>query len=449
MQFTPKKSFDILPNRPSTGSSYKKSSKASENSGGRFIPNRVSSNLLNAFEKAGQENSGNVAYIQEKAGAFSTLLDNQFFGADRTNFDTSISSNIFRYKSQSSNLFENKENQGFIPDIAMHEDAAPTQRVMPKVPYKVLDAPQLLDDFYLNVVDWSSTDTLTVGLNNSIYLWSPITGAVSKLSTYQNDVVASLSWAPSGTHLAVGTTAGKVYLYDVERSNAVRTLPGHAGRVGALAWNGSLLSSGSRDKNILHRDLRSSSKFTAKLTGHKQEVCGLKWSFEGDQLASGGNDNKLVVWSAQSITPVAKFKEHTAAVKAIAWSPHQHGLLVSGGGTTDRTIRSWNTLTNQNVSCIDTQSQVCNLIFSKNSNELVSTHGYSQNQVVIWSYPNMQKVGVLSGHTSRVLYLTMSADSQTIVTGAGDETLRFWKVFPRPDSGKCNSSLLPAMSELR
>ncbi|CAG9317882.1 unnamed protein product [Blepharisma stoltei] len=449
MQFTPKKSFDISSLRQNSSSSYKKNTKLTENSGGRFIPNRISSNLLNAFEKAGQENSGNVVTITEKAGAFSTLLDNQFFGSDKTNFDNSVSTNLFRYNSQSAQLRENKENQGFVPDIVNNEETSPTQRIVPKVPYKVLDAPQLLDDFYLNVVDWSSADTLTVGLNNSIYLWSPVTGAVSKLSTYQNDVVASLSWSPTGSHLAVGTTSGKVMLYDVERSNAVRTLPGHAGRVGALAWNGSLLSSGSRDKNILHRDLRSSSKFTAKLQGHKQEVCGLKWSFEGDQLASGGNDNKLVVWSAQSITPVAKFKEHTAAVKAIAWSPHQHGLLVSGGGTTDRTIRSWNTLLSQNVSCIDTQSQVCNLIFSKNSNELVSTHGYSQNQVVVWNYPTMQKIGVLTGHTSRVLYLTMSADSQTIVTGAGDETLRFWKVFPRPDFGQRSSSLLPAMSELR
>jgi len=30
----------------------------------------------------------------------------------------------------------------------------------------------------------------------------------------------------------------------------------------------------------------------------------------------------------------------------------------------------------------------------------------------------------------RVLYLATSPDGQTIVTGAGDETLRFWNVFP-------------------
>ena len=37
----------------------------------------------------------------------------------------------------------------------------------------------------------------------------------------------------------------------------------------------------------------------------------------------------------------------------------------------------------------------------------------------------------------RVLYLATSPDGQTIVTGAGDETLRFWSVFPGPRAQVC------------
>lgn len=43
----------------------------------------------------------------------------------------------------------------------------------------------------------------------------------------------------------------------------------------------------------------------------------------------------------------------------------------------------------------------------------------------------MEKIEDLTGHTSRVLYLSMSPDGDTIVTGAGDETLRFWNIFPK------------------
>lgn len=150
------------------------------------------------------------------------------------------------------------------------------------------------------------------------------------------------------------------------------------------------------------------------------------------QLASGGNDNKMLVWSTKNTAcPEATFHEHTAAVKAIAWSPHKRGLLASGGGTQDRSIKFWNTSQLVSVSSYDTGSQVCNLIFSKTVNELVSTHGYSQNQVVVWNQPQMQQIATLKGHTYRVLYLAMSPDGQTIVTGSADETLRFWKAFPK------------------
>ena len=106
------------------------------------------------------------------------------------------------------------------------------------------------------------------------------------------------------------------------------------------------------------RDVRSPTQFTSQLIGHKQEVCGLRWSFDGMQLASGGNDNKLFIWTPRASAPLVRFNDHTAAVKALAWSPHQNGLIASGGGTADRCIRFWNTQTSSALSSVDTGSQV-------------------------------------------------------------------------------------------
>lgn len=72
---------------------------------------------------------------------------------------------------------------------------------------------------------------------------------------------------------------------------------------------------------------------------------------------------QLFVWNQHSTQPILKYCEHTAAVKAIAWSPHMHGLLASGGGTADRCIRFWNTTTNSHLSCMDTGSQVFMILF--------------------------------------------------------------------------------------
>lgn len=328
-------------------------------------------------------------------------------------------------------------------------------RKIPRAPFKVLDAPALADDFYLNLVDWSAQNVLAVGLGSCVYLWSACTSKVTRLVDFGVDgSVCSVAWSQRGTYLSIGIDRGDVQIWDPVKCKRVRTMVGHKQRVGCLSWNHHVLATGSRDRNILLRDVRAAEPWTQRLNAHRSEVCGLKWSPDDRELASGGNDNLLLIWSPSGVTgsgataggaglggmgggggggspaPVQRFAAHQAAVKAIAWSPHQHGLVASGGGTADRCIKFWNTSTGQALNSIDTGSQVCNLSWSKNVNELVSTHGYSQNQIVVWKYPTMQKLATLTGHTMRVLYLAVSPDGQTIVSGAGDETLRFWNVFP-------------------
>ncbi|ERN07934.1 hypothetical protein AMTRI_Chr08g162110 [Amborella trichopoda] len=408
----------------------------------RFIPCRSSSRLhcFSVNEKASpSKEGGNEAYCN--------LLRSELLGSDCSpSTPEKFSGRSSRVllgspASPSKNLFRFKADpiRGSTPSSPYESPAdwieAPTPpkapRKIPKTPNKVLDAPSLQDDFYLNLVDWSSQNVLAVGLGTCVYLWSASTSKVTKLCDLgPSDSVCAVQWTREGSYLAIGTISGDVQIWDSARCKKVRNMGGHQARSGVLAWSSCILSSGSRDRSILQHDLRVSTDFVSKFVGHKSEVCGLKWSHDDRELASGGNDNQLLVWNQQSTKPVLKLTQHTAAVKAITWSPHQHGLLASGGGTADRCIRFWNTSSGTLLNSVDTGSQVCNLAWCKNVNELVSAHGYSQNQIMVWKYPTMGKVATLTGHSMRVLYLAISPDGQTIVTGAGDETLRFWNIFP-------------------
>lgn len=132
--------------------------------------------------------------------------------------------------------------------------------------------------------------------------------------------------------------------------------------------------------------------------------------------ASGGNDNQLLLWDAamstrrannninylpmsvtsQSYAPRLVLDTHIAAVKAVAWCPWQYNILATGGGTADRTIRIWNGGDGSNLQCVDTGSQVCAIQWSNHYKELVSSHGFSDNQLVVWKYKDMSRVSDFS-----------------------------------------------------
>lgn len=192
----------------------------------------------------------------------------------------------------------------------------------------------------------------------------------------------------------------------------LRTLSGgHRQRVGSLAWNNHILTTGGMDGKVINNDVRVRSHIIETYRGHHLEVCGLKWS-ASFQLASGGNDNLLYIWDktmASSSAPrqwLHRLEGHTAAVKALAWCPFQGNLLASGGGGGDQCIKFWNAHTGACLNSINTGSQVCSLLWNKNERELLSSHGFTQNQLTLWKYPSMVKMAELTGHTSRVLFMT-------------------------------------------
>ena len=325
-------------------------------------------------------------------------------------------------------------------------------------PERILDAPNLVDDYYLNLLEWGASNILAVALGPEIYLYNGDTSETSLLmsilqdendnmnnSILNNNIVTSLSWMNNGIGIGVGLPTGVLEIWDVNKKVKIREIEAHSDRISSLAWNGYIVSTGSKDKLIKNFDVRIQDSEISKIRQHKQEVCALRYSPEGDLLASGGNDNTAYIWDIRKlnnkllnisnlnevntcIKPLLVNNYHTAAVKAMSWCPWQRHVLATGGGSKDRTIKIFNCDNNKIIKNVDTGSQVCSIVWNKKEREIISSHGFNKNQITIWNYQKMKKICELKGHMSRVLYLTISPDENYVCSGSGDETLRFWKI---------------------
>jgi WD40 repeat protein len=126
------------------------------------------------------------------------------------------------YKDSFDKIFDSMQIQGFnsgnkfCNDINMNMNNNNNTRKFNSKPYKIVNAPKLLDDFYLNLLDWSSKNDIAVGLDNSLCLYNTSKSQMSTLFTYEEDqkYVSSLIWNSDGTDIAVGNSDGIVEIWD-------------------------------------------------------------------------------------------------------------------------------------------------------------------------------------------------------------------------------------------
>ena len=364
--------------------------------------------------------------------------------------------NLFKFRKNKEN---NKESMRYFKP--KRKTVMNKKRKLERKPIRVLDAPGLLDDYYLNLVSWSQTNLIGVGLEDSVYFYNFLNNEIVKhleLPKIFSDgsipsdnefcaYVCSLSFNSDGKFMATGDSNGKLLLSDITKNKIIVNSTVHSSRISSLHWQDNMLISGSRDRLIRLYDVRSKicqPVFT--FTGHLQEICGLKFSPNCNYIASGGNDNQLLLWDMRKSQLVASLGDHQAAVKALTWNPKNQNVLVSGAGTADKHLRLFDVAKFEELAVVDTGSQVCNVTFDKEGETLLSTHGYSLNQLILWEpdkeFRSLKKEDMLIAHKLRVLYLARSPCGKYVVTGAGDETLRIWDIFEDKASEQKSKSVL-------
>ncbi|TXG58075.1 hypothetical protein EZV62_015904 [Acer yangbiense] len=134
---------------------------------------------------------------------------------------------------------------------------AKSWRYIPQSSEKTLDAPNIQDNFYLDLLDWGCSNVLAITLVT----------------------VTSVSWDPDGRHIAVGLNNSHVQIWDST----------------SIQKNENILTTGGMDGKIINNGVRVREHIVQTYKGHHQDVCGLKWSASGQKLASGGNDNLVFI----------------------------------------------------------------------------------------------------------------------------------------------------------
>ena len=204
------------------------------------------------------------------------------------------------------------------------------------------------------------------------------------------------------------------------------TLPGHASGVTSLALSpdGQILASGSLDRTIKIRNLRSK-EVVHTLTGHTSGVVSITISPDGQTLVSGSNDKTIKVWNLRTGQLLRTLSGHSDYVSCLAISSDNQTLV---SGSNDKTIKVWNLRTGQLLRNLEPQGYsngVGDVAVSPDGQTLVSS---DSSDIKLWNLRTGQLLRTLEGHKFPVRDLVISSKGETFASGSLDGSAKMWNL---------------------
>ena len=193
----------------------------------------------------------------------------------------------------------------------------------------------------------------------------------------------------------------------------------------AYSPDGSRIVSGGWDNTIRIWDAQSGQPVGEPLVGHDGNVYSVAYSPDGSRIVSGSGDNTIRIWNAQTGQPLGEpLAGHDGVVYSVAYSPDGSRIV---SGSRDNTVRIWNAQTGQPLGepLAGHDGDVYSVAYSPDGSRIVS--GSGDNTIRIRDAQTGQPLGEpLAGHDGNVYSVAYSPDGSRIVSGSGDNTIRIW-----------------------
>jgi len=222
-----------------------------------------------------------------------------------------------------------------------------------------------------------------------------------------------------------------------------QTLKGHTRGINCLALssrsnNGKtlpLLASGSRGEIKLWdlskgELIETLSEYPWVMSGQVDEVNSLAFSSDGQTLVTAGVDSTIKLWHVGALDLIDILHKHNGVVRCVTFTPD--GLLLATAGD-DRRVLFWDVTQREVAIALSLDDTAAHsLAISQDSNTMVVG---SYRKIKVWHplqasggkiLKDSEPLHTLTGHAHIVPSLAMSADSELLVSGSWDQTIKIW-----------------------
>ncbi len=209
------------------------------------------------------------------------------------------------------------------------------------------------------------------------------------------------------------------------RRNAslIHTLQGHSDLVHCVRFspNGQLLATGSWDKTIRLWDVRTG-QVRHTLPGHTNQIRSVCFSPDGQRLASAAEDKSVRLWDVKTGQPIGSPLLHPDKLRSVCF--HPNGDILASAGN-DRAVHLWDARTGKKLRSYTAHTNdIWIACFSPDGERLATCS--KDRTVRVWDTQDGKLRHTLVGHSDLVHGVCFSPDGQRLASASEDGTARIW-----------------------
>jgi WD40 repeat protein len=157
---------------------------------------------------------------------------------------------------------------------------------------------------------------------------------------------------------------------------------------------------------------------------HTGEVNTIAFSPDGQQFASGSDDQTIKIWNLNQRQELSTLRGHTNWVYSVAISPNSQTLV---SGSKDTTVKVWNLNTKQQLRTLTGHTSYVDAVAISPNGQKIASGSYDKT-IKIWNLKTGEELRTLKGHSTEVLSVAISPDSQTLASSSTDKTIKIWNL---------------------
>lgn len=276
-------------------------------------------------------------------------------------------------------------------------------------------------------------------LENSIN-WQKVSldRTLGDLSSGHSEPVRCMAISPDGQFLVSGSDDKTIKIWDINEEEEIYTLTGHSASVISVAFSpdGETLASASANQTIRLWNFNTRQEIKALLGHSKPITCVAFHKKNNSVLFSGSLDATISVWNIETSQITHTHTTHTNGVTCLA--VHPNGKNLASGGH-DCTVIVWS-----NYTLAGHSAPVLCVAISPDGQTLVS--GSQDKKIKVWNLNNGELLRTLTGHSAAVYSLVISPDGQTLVSGSEDKTIKIWNLETGEEIKTLAQNLAPITS---